>query len=187
MDSNIYTDVGYQASSPPQGGACHKDLYSRTARQEAVILFTQYFSPQGTQLEGHLGNPLKRNSRSVRRDNSHGPEATHSPSTHFPQSSEERERLYGNRWSHVAKGALSLLGLGLPVLARDTFAAPESRSPKSPPAGENIPGLDSFPRGAKRQASSWGHSSSRASLALGSVHRAPECAEVTSEAKGWSG
>ena len=53
----------------------------------------------------------------------------------------------------MAKGALSLLGLGLPVLASDTFAAPESLSPKSPPAGENIPGLDSFPRGAKRQIS----------------------------------
>lgn len=65
----------------------------------------------------------------------------------FP-SSERGEHLHRHRRGHAAKGAFSLLGVG-PVLAGDTFVEPPPPSPRCPPAGDDIRGLYSFPRGAK--------------------------------------
>lgn len=53
----------------------------------------------------------------------------------------------------MAKEVFLLLGLSPLDLASDMFTLLGSLPPKSPPVGENIPGLDSFPRGAERQTS----------------------------------
>lgn len=92
---------------------------------------------------------------------------------------------------HAAKEVFSLLGLRSLVLAGDMFTLLGSLPSKSPPVGENIPGLDSFPREAERQISGikgcpLGPFQFQRLFGLGSILVALNHAEVMSQAKGSS-
>ena len=149
MDGAIYTDVGPQASPPPCRGSCHKGLYTRRARQEAAILFTQQHFLTGTQ----AGEALRKSANEKPQVGKKGnfPWARGHPLSFHPSSfplSEGREHLQGGMWQR--KSSPSWVSA---LLACDMFTLLGSLPSKSPPVGENIPGLDSFPRGAERQIS----------------------------------
>lgn len=148
VDSTIYTEVGCHTSSPP--GEAPVTRASTPGGQVGVaVLFTQHISSQSTWAGGHLGDLLEGNSRSVRRDISHGWRSPALPSPGF-QVVQDESTCRGPDGAH-GKEALPSWALA-PILAGGTLTAKDHQPPSAHHQERTHQGW-TLPRRAKRQMS----------------------------------
>lgn len=180
-------NVGYQAPSPPWRGS--RASTPRSSRQEAAILFTQHISSQSTQVGEALRKPVKRNSKSVRREISRRLTVSHPPQP--ASQAVQDESAYAGPNGGTWKGSPSPPGPRSLLLAGNTFSV-QGHQPQTPTTRREHTKVGLFSQERKKADQQHTgispcdsfHSSSRASLAFGRVHVVPDSAEALAQAEG---